>query len=154
MKELNFYNNDPEVNAVIHKGMEIFAVIKNTILKMNNEILSMEDKKALSLLLGIEYTENTVSKKLKQVFYIYGITVYTMVYDRKECIELYEEYFKSLIDGFELDSDFTVEQLMMKLLDISFISKLHEYNNYPINRLRIILNESLKSKKLIKTLQN
>lgn len=153
MEKLNFYNNDIEVNAAIHKSMEIFMIIKNTILKMDGKVISLENKKLLALLLGIEYTDNNVSRKLKELLYNYRIIVHTDERDKEECIQVYDEYFKDTIESFELESDFKIEELMLKLLNTEFITYLHERNNYPINRLRIVLTEVVRTKKLIKTLQ-
>ena len=154
MEKINFYNNNLEVNEVIHKGMEVFLIIKDATLKMAGKTLSMDDKKALSLLLGIEYTHNIAGKKLGRNSCNYGITVYTVSRNRNECIEIYDKYFKSMIDNFSLDTYFNVEELMLALLDIPFVITLHECNNYSIDKLKKSLNESLNIKKKIKTLQN
>lgn len=153
MERLNFYNNDVEVNNAIHKSMEIFMVIKNTILKMDGKVIGLENKKLLALLLGIEYTDNNVSRKLKELLYNYRIIVHTEERTQEDCMQIYNEYFKDTIDSFELETDFRIEELMLKLLNTEFITYLHERNNYPINSLRIKLSEDLRTKKLIKTLQ-
>lgn len=154
MEKINFYNNNLEVNNAIHKGMEVFLIIKDATLKMVGKTLSMDDKKLLSLLLGIEYTHSIVGKKLGRNVCNYGITVYTISKNRNECIEIYDQHFKNLIDSFSLDTCFNIEELMLALLDIPFVINLHEYNNYSVDKLKNSLTESLNVKKKIKTLQN
>ena len=70
MKEMMKFNND-EMSVVIYKSMEIYDTLKKTIIKVNSERLSIEDKKYLSLLLGILNTDNQnkdveINKLLKE----------------------------------------------------------------------------------------
>ena len=62
MKEMMKFNNE-EMSVVIYKSMEIYDTFKKTIIKVNSERLSIEDKKYLSLLLGILNTDNQVGNK-------------------------------------------------------------------------------------------
>ena len=59
MKEMMKFNNE-EMSVVIYKSMEIYDTFKKSIIKVNSERLSIEDKKYLSLLLGILNTNNQV----------------------------------------------------------------------------------------------
>ncbi|MBE6152525.1 MAG: hypothetical protein E7165_04365 [Firmicutes bacterium] len=153
MEEKEFYNNNLDVNAAIHKGMEVFSVIANAALKIDEKILTVEDKKVLCLLLGIEYTNNSISKRLKNFFWSYRVFVYTPDLERDKCIEIYDKNFIELIEHFELRENFSLEELMLKLLDLEFIISLHEINNCSIKKLKKFLNKSSDSKQKIKTLQ-
>ena len=46
MKEMMKFNNE-EMSVVIYKSMEIYDTFKKTIIKVNSERLSIEDKKYL-----------------------------------------------------------------------------------------------------------
>ena len=153
MESINFNSNDMELNSALKKSMEIFMVIKNTILKMDGQVISLQNKKLLALLLGIEYTDNNVSRQLKELLYNYRIIVHTEERTCEECIQIYNEYFKDIFGNLELESDFNIEDLMLGLLNTEFIRYVHERNNYPMNTLRIKLSISKRTKKLVKTLQ-
>lgn len=154
MEELMFYNGDKEMNDAIYKGMEIFAIFKDTILKMEDQILSLEDKKVLALLLGIEYSENVVSKSLEPFFENHWIKVNVMPKEPYECIGLYNHFFKSFIPSLELMDGCRVEDLAMRLFSVPLIIALHEYSNYPRNRVKQMLDDLVKTKRKVKTLQN
>lgn len=153
MEEKEFYNNNLDVNAAFHKGMEVFFVIANAALKIDDKLLTVEDKKILSLLLGIEYTSNNVSKKLKNFFWSYRVLVYTPDLERDKCIEIYDKNFIELIENFGLQENFCLEELMLKLLDLEFIISLHEINNCSVKKVKKTLSKSIDSKLKIKTLQ-
>lgn len=154
MEELMFYNGDKEMNAAIYKGMEIFAIFKDTILKMEDQILSLADKKTLALLLGIEYSENVVSKSLGPFFENHWIKINVMPKEPNECIDLYNDFFKGFIPSLELPDDCRVEDLAMRLFSVPLIIALHEYSNYPRNRVKQMLDDLVKTKRKVKTLQN
>ena len=147
MEDLNCYNDNIEVSCVIHKALEIFFIIKNTILKFNDHIVSFEDKKYLSLLLGIKYTNNRVSDILSRFHYDYGIEINTQILEKAQEREVYNEYFKDLLN------EQSIEEIMFKLLDIPFILELHNYYGYPVNKLRMAIKDEKESKILIKSLQ-
>ena len=151
MEEFNCYNDDLEISCAINKAIEIFLIIKNTILKFNNHIVSFEDKKYLSLLLGIKYTNNSVSVILNRLHYDYGIEIHTQVINKDQEREVYNEHFKNLV--FDLSSQQNIEELMFKLLNVPFVLKLHNYYGYPVNKLRIAIKDKSNSKILIKSLQ-
>ena len=147
MEDLNCYNDNIEVSCAINKALEIFFIIKNTILKFNDHIVSFEDKKYLSLLLGIKYTSNSVSNILNRFHYDYGIEIHTQILEKAQEREVYNEYFKDLLN------EQGIEEIMFKLLDIPFILELHNYYGYPVNKLRMAIKDEKESKILIKSLQ-
>lgn len=151
MEELNYYNDNLEVSCAIQKSIEIFLMIKNTILKLNDHIVSFEDKKYLSLLLGIKYTNNGVSDILNRFRYYYGIQVHTQGIEKDRKREVYNEYFKDLL--FDLSSLQSIEELMLKLLDVPFILELHNYSGYSTNKIKNVIKDKNDSKILIKSLQ-
>jgi len=152
MEEINYYTDDRELAMAIHKAMEIFAILKDMILKLDEQIVSLEDKKYLSLFLGIRNTENRINNLLKLFYGDLELTIEITELEENQALHTYSQYFQELMP--ELLSESKFEAFMIKLLNIPFILKLHTYYDYPINKVQIALKEALNSKKLIKTLQN
>lgn len=135
------------------KAIEIFDVIKYTRIKINNKLISDAEKKYLSLLLGIYYKENCVSKILHLLRINYDIQVFTKIKTEEEYKKIYNEHFSQIIDNLINVEDSYIENLMLKLLEMDFIKKLHNDKGISLVPLRALLYESLENKEKSKTLQ-
>ena len=129
----------------IYKTIEIFDVIKNTRIRINNELISNIDKKYLSLLLGIDFTNNEISKILHLLRYNYDIEIYTSAKREEE----YERIVNSLLQ----EEDNYLENFMLNLLEVDFIKNLHHNKGLSLTPLKLLLHKSLQSKEKAKTLQ-
>ena len=96
MKEINF--EDEEMRMVVYKSTEIYETLRKPIIKTNNRKLSIDDKKYLSLLLGILTTNNEIGNILRMLKYDYGIPVIPNLRSNKECNKIYEEEFLPIFE--------------------------------------------------------
>ena len=81
-----------EIKNTIYTGISIFKVIKNSIVKIDKQIVSLDDKKYLSLYLGI------INCDIKECDIDYE-TINKCLYD-----EIYNEYFKDILINLDLSS--------------------------------------------------
>lgn len=144
---------DEELIESIFKAVEIYDVIKNTRIKINNKLINRMEKKYLSLLLGIYFANNEVSKTLRLLRYNYDIEVFTSVKGQEDYEKIYNEEFSDIVDSLINIEDNYVENLMLHLLEIDFIKKLHNDKGLSLIPLRLLLHESLQNKEKPKTLQ-
>lgn len=152
MEKINYYTNDSELSKVIHKSMEIFAVLKDMILKLDEQIISLEDKKNLSLFLGFRSTDSRVHKLLKEFYGELELAIEPGELEISEGIELFNHGFQDIVP--ELDSELSLEKFVVGLLKNPFILTIHEYYGYPMEKIKLRLKDASESKILIKTLQN
>lgn len=145
--------NNKEINEVMCKTLEIYEKIKDIILSMDDQKINLNDKKILSLFLGIIHTDNSVSDLFLENGYEYSInlTIPKLSINYYECC--YNENFKDIIDSFELDDEIELKLLMMKMLELDFVKKFNESKGYSIEDIKYMLNKSLKNNIKIKTLQ-
>ncbi len=144
---------DESLVESIFKAIEVFDIIKNTRLKINNKLINSLDKKYLSLLLGIYYKENEVSKILHLLRYNYDIEVFTRTKKQEEYEQIYIEDFSEVMDDLIKVENSYLENLMLQLLEVEFIKKLHNDKGLSLIPLRLLLHESLENKEKTKTLQ-
>lgn len=131
---INF--KDEEMNIALHKSMEIYDVIKNTVIKLNCRNLDDNDKKYLSLLLGISTTRNQVKDILRILNVDYNVKVVPLSKSSDECNSIYQNNFD--LDKY-LNSESTVEDLMLFLLDNEFIEELHTAQYIIIPQLKKVI---------------
>ena len=124
MKEMMKFNNE-EMSVVIYKSMEIYDTFKKSIIKVNSERLSIEDKKYLSLLLGILNTNNQVGNVMRLLKYDYGVSVLPNLKSYPECEKVYFDNFSDLFLTNNINENSGVEDLMLFLLQNNFIQNLH-----------------------------
>ena len=149
MKENLNFNND-EMNVVVYKSIEIFDTIKNTIIKINSYKLNIEDKKFLSLLLGITETDNQIGNILKMLKYNCGISVLSNLKSNDECEKIYYDNFSEL---FESNNITDVADLMLFVLKNDFIKNLHYSTGISNKKIKTViyhLKENNKEDKVLK----
>lgn len=144
---------DEELVISIYKTIEVFDVIKNTRIKINNKLINGMDKKYLSLLLGVYNNKNGVSKILHLLRYNYDIEVFTKNKKQEEYEKIYNEQFSDIVDSLISVEESCVENLMLQLLEVDFIKKLHNDKGLSLLPLKLLLHESLENKEKAKTLQ-
>ena len=134
---INFKNE--EMQKVVHKSIEIYETIKTCIIKIDNKRLEIEDKKYLSLLLGISNTDNEVGKVLKMLKWEYGISVFPTLKSSEQCDEIFKEDFSEIFNQNNIIEDFTVSQLMLILLQKKVIQNIHHSLGLSIFCIKLIL---------------
>ena len=144
---------DEELIVSICKAVEIFDTMKNTRIKLNGELINGTDKRYLSLLLGIYFTKNEVSKILRLLRYNYDIEVHTVPKRDEEYEKLYNEYFNIIMDDLITEKDNYIEDFMLNLIAAEFIKKIHKDKGLSLMPVKLLLHESLKNKEKAKTLQ-
>lgn len=154
-EEIQKENIDDELLACIYKAIEVFDIIKNTTLKIDNERINDENKKYLSLFLGIYLGKNDVSKIFRLFRYSYGIEVYTYTMPETEYINLYKNNFKDLLESMLVEENIMLEEFMLKLIEVDFIKNMHYNRGFSLMAIKTLLNKSIGDKKeeKIKTLQ-
>lgn len=144
---------DDDLIASIYKAIEIFDIIKNTRIRINNELINSTEKKYLSLLLGIDFTNNEVSKMLHLLRYNYDIDVYTRTKEQDEYERIYDEHFKEIVNHLIKEENNYIENFMLNLIEVDFIKKIHQNKGLSLISLKLLLHKSLQSKEKTKTLQ-
>lgn len=145
-EEIRIENIDDELLAAIYKSIEVFDIIKNTTLKIDNERLNNENKKHLSLFMGIYLSKNEVSKIFHLLRYNYGIEVFTSNMKEEEYINLYQNNFKELVLSMVDENHITIEEFMLKLLEVDFIKSIHFNRGFSLIPVKMLLNKSLNGK--------
>lgn len=152
-EEIELINIEEELLIATYKALEIYDIIKDTRLIIDNERISDLNKKYLSLLLGITYTKNSVSSILKFLRYDYGIQVSTYYKKEKEYVMIYMKYFKDIFEDGLLTNINSIEEAMFKLIDIDFIKYLHCNRGLSPISLKVLLQKAIIKKETAKTLQ-
>lgn len=143
--ELKLNNVEEELLVSIYKAMEVFKTFKNSKIKINERTISIEDKKYLALFLGVYYKTNEVSKILHLLRYDYGIEVRTHLLKEEEYMKIYKKNFVDILDN--LIEDNTIEEYMLKLLEVDFIKDFYKKRGLNINPVRVLIKSSLEHKK-------
>ena len=131
-----------DIKNALYTGICIYDRLSRTIVEIDGKIVSLEDKKNLSLYLGIIHTENCISNLLIESDLKKDTNITYKKLDNKTFLSIYNKIFKdSLID---IDIK-TIEDYFMSLLNKDIVMKLNsEYNFNPSEFINI------KNKQLIK----
>ncbi|MBE6138683.1 MAG: hypothetical protein E7173_02935 [Firmicutes bacterium] len=152
MEKINYCADDIELSSVIYKSTEVFATIRAMILKLDERVVSLEEKKMLSLFLGIRSTDNRINRMLSEFYGDLELVIEITKLKDSQSINIYEREFQAVMQLLKIQFGFEV--FMLELLENPFILRLHEYYNYPIDAVKNRLSEAPDSKILTKTLQN
>lgn len=137
-------DNYEEVKKAVYTGMATFNLIKDYDLKLYNKNLNLEDKKYLSLYLGIINTNNNFSLFLKENEIRFGINFkcsYKLL-STEDFLNLYNDYFVDVIKEINFNS---IEENVNYLLSKKIIQDFNKCNGHNLNK---IIND--KNKQLIK----
>ena len=110
---------EKEIKNTIYTGISIFKIIKNSIVKIDKEIVSLEDKKYLSLYLGV------INCDIKKCDIDYE-PINKYLYD-----EIYNEYFKDILINLDLSS---LDNYFNSLLETNIVKRFNkDYGLYQEN---------------------
>lgn len=138
--------NYEEVKQTLYAGMSIFNSIKDHTLIMGNEEITLEDKKYLSLYLGIINTKNKISLYLKEKEIKFKIDFkynYKLL-NQDEYLKVYNEYF---VDELREISFSSIEENFDFLLSKKVVKEYNRSNGYYVDKTINDMN-----KQLIKTI--
>lgn len=136
--------NLKEIKTFIYVGMSIFNEIKDVELMIDSNILSLKDKKYLSLYLGIINTKNKVSDYLKEKEVKFKFPKGIKYLSQEEYLYIYDMYFVDILKEISFNS---VEENLNNLLSKKIIQDFNMCNGYYATKT---INE--RNKQLIKTI--
>ena len=138
--------NCEEVKSSLYAGMAIFNLIKDYELSIDKDNISLEDKKYLSLYLGIINSKNRISSylKAKEIRFRINFNCNPKLLKKEDYIELYDKYF---IDIFKCISFNSIECNLDYLLNKKIIQEFNRCNGHIVDKT---VNE--RNKKLIKAI--
>ena len=124
--------NYREVKTTIYAGMSILNLIKDIDINFENQTITLEDKKYLSLYLGIINTNNAVSNYLKKQNIKIGTFINFKYLSHEQYLHIYNEYFTDIFNeiGFE-----SINDNLNYLLNKKIIKIFNKSNNYCIDNL-------------------
>lgn len=114
-----------EVKQALYVGMSIYKELMNSTIEINRKKLTLEDKKYLSLYLGLINTENSISNALKDPGYrIYKRVKYKQLFN-EEYINIYNEHMVEIFNQIDFNSitnyfEFLLEQEIVKSINRAF----------------------------------
>lgn len=119
-----------EIENAIYTGICIYNRLSRTIVEIENSFVPLDDKRELSLYLGILHSQNHISDKLTET----NIKKHTLITYKKidsgTYLELYNSYFKDMINDFNLE---TIEEFLKCLLTkdiVKSINREYDFNMY------------------------
>lgn len=131
-----------EIKNAIYTGICIYQRLSKTIVSIENEIVSFEDKKDLSLYLGIIHSENSISNLLLKTELKKDTNIKYKKIDEQEMKNIYNKIFRDSLIQLNFE---TIEDYFSSLLEKDIVIKLNR--EYSFNPLNFISNEN---KQLIK----
>lgn len=138
--------NCEEVKVSLYSGMAIFNLIKDYDLSIEGENISLEDKKYLSLYLGIINSKNRISLYLKekQIKFRINFNFNPKLLKKEEYSKIYNEYF---VDIFKYINFNSIECNLDYLLNKEIIQEFNRCNGHIVDKT---INE--RNKELIKAI--
>jgi len=135
-----------EVKMTIYEGMAIFNLIKDYDLSIDKENISLEDKKYLSLYLGIMSTKNKITEYLEKnkINFKTYFNFNKKILKIEDYIELYNNYFVEIFNEINFDS---IYKYIKYLLGKKIVQDFNEANGYYIDKIF-----EQRNKQLIKTI--
>lgn len=122
--------NCEEVKTTLYAGMSIFGLIKDVEISMKDKNISINDKKYLSLYLGVINTENRVSNYLKSNNIKIGTFINFKYLKQEEYLDIYNNYFVDILNEINFES---IERNLEYLLSKDVIKDFNISNGYNIN---------------------
>jgi len=132
-----------EIENAIYTGICIYNRLSRTIVEIENSFVSLDDKRELSLYLGILHSQNHISDKLIET----NIKKHTLItykkIDSNTYLELYNLYFKDMINNFNLE---TIEEFLKCLLTKDIVKSLNREYDFNMDDFINIGNKQLVKK--------
>lgn len=129
-----------DVKRSIYTGMSIYNGLKNREIDLGGENISLEDKKYLSLYLGIIHTDNKISRIIRYLGYKYNIFGNYRNLSMEEYVAIYNNHFIGIVDQINFQS---MEDYFKYLLDKDIIKKFNQINNCEIDKMFNVKNKTL-----------
>ena len=136
--------NYDEVKVSLYEGMSIFNVLKDCDVNMNNEVVSLEDKKYISMYIGLINSKNSISLYLKEKNIKFKFGFNYKFLKQEEYLEIYNSYFVEILKEIDFNS---IEQHFNYLLNKKIVQDFNKCNGYYVYKL---IND--RNKELIKTI--
>jgi len=129
-----------EIRESICAGMYIYNSLKNCIVKIQGKVVSLEEKKYLSLYLGLLNTNNFISKSLQNTNLKLNNILNLKKLKNEEYIKIYNEYFKDILYNMDFNSfdeffNYLVDKTVVKRLNIEYDFDPNEFIDKSNKRL-------------------
>lgn len=116
-------NNVQEVKEAIYAGMSIYNTLKNFSMESSGKEVSLEDKKYISLYLGILYSNNEIGRELhERKNIIYRKVKYNKL-NKEELLQTYTEGFVDILTQVDFESIFNYFNFLLNNEHVSTINK-------------------------------
>lgn len=127
-----------EVKQALYAGMSIYKELMSSIIEVNSKKLTLEDKKYMSLYLGLLNTENCISEKFEEPkFKVYKRVKYKKL-TNEEYMNIYKEHFVEIFNQIDFNS---IKNYFNFLLNHNAIQNLNNAFRFDMSG---IVNESNK----------
>lgn len=129
-----------EIKTSIYLGMSIYRTMKDCRIKFDQYLLTMQDKKYLSLYLGLIKSKNRVSEKFKTLTMENNIMVNATFLNQEEYASIYMNDFADIVDKVDFGSidnylEFLASKDIVRLFNqINGISLVKESNKQLIKK--------------------
>lgn len=123
-------NERLEIENAIYTGICIYNRLSRTIVEIEDSFVSLDDKRELSLYLGILHSQNRISNILNETDLKNHTIIAYKKLDNNTYLELYNLYFKDIINNFNLE---TIEEFFKCLLTKDIVKSLnreYDFNMY------------------------
>ena len=123
-----------EMKTSIYLGMSIYRTMKDCRIKFDQYLLTMQDKKYLSLYLGLIKSKNRVSERFKTLTMENNIMVNATFLNQDEYARIYMNDFADIVDKVDFESidnylEFLASKDIVRLFNqINGISLVKESN--------------------------
>lgn len=118
-----------EIENAIYTGICIYNRLSKTIVEIEGRFVSLDDKRALSLYLGIIHTQNSFSSRLNETDLKKHTSITYKKLDSSTYFELYTLYFQDIINNFNLE---TIEEFLNCLLTKDIVKSLNREYDFNI----------------------
>lgn len=129
-----------EIKTSIYLGMSIYRTMKDCRIKFDQYLLTMQDKKYLSLYLGLIKSKNRVSERFKTLTMENNIMVNATFLNQDEYARIYMNDFADIVDKIDFESidnylEFLASKDIVRLFNqINGISLVKESNKQLIKK--------------------
>jgi hypothetical protein len=132
-----------EIKNAMYVGVCLYNRLRKTIVEIEGEFVSIEDKKILALYLGILHTENSISNKLIETELKRDTNIGYKEVDEYEYSSAYEECFKHIFNTMNFEN---IEDYFVSLLNNEIIVKLNREYNFNVGEFINVSNKQLVKK--------
>lgn len=136
-------NERLEIENAIYTGICIYNRLSRTIVEIENGFVPLDDKRELSLYLGIIHSQNSFSSRLNETDLKKHTSISYKKIDSNTYFELYTLYFQNIISNYNLE---TIEDFLNCLLTKEIVQSLNREYDFNIYDFINIGNKQLVKK--------